>query len=53
MQLPENQPTPTCWPMATPLALEPTAVTRPTTSWPSVAGNCEMPNSSLKIDRSE
>src|SRR6267142_7219106 len=53
MQLAENQPTPTRCPTWSPLAFGPTAVTRPTTSCPRVAGYCEMPQSLLKTERSE
>src|SRR5437870_6702235 len=53
MQLPENQPTPTRCPTLSPLAFGPTAVIRPTTSWPRIAGYCELPQSLLKTERSE
>src|SRR4029453_8788838 len=53
MQLPELQPTPTRCPTWSPLALGPTAVTRPTTSWPRIAGYCEMSQSLFKTERSE
>src|SRR5215468_6202457 len=53
MSLAENQPTPTRCPTWCPLAFGPTAVTWPTTSWPRIAGYCEMPQSLLKTERSE
>src|SRR5262249_21049000 len=53
MQLPELQPTPTRCPTLSPLAFGPTAVTRPMTSWPRIAGYCEMPQSLFKTERSE
>src|SRR5262249_31527031 len=53
MQLPELQPTPTRCPTVSPLAFGPTAVTRPTTSWPRIAGYCEKPQSLFKTERSE
>src|SRR5207249_12091205 len=43
MQLPEFHPTPARCPTLSPLAFGPTAVTRPMTSWPRIAGYCEMP----------
>src|SRR5262249_38215557 len=51
--LPEFQPTPTRCPILSRLAFGPTAVTRPTISWPRTAGYCEMPQSLFKTDRSE
>src|SRR5437899_4384401 len=42
MSLPENQPTPTRCPTASPLVFGPMAVIRPVTSWPRIAGYCEI-----------
>ena len=53
MQLPEDQPMPTRWPRTRPLAPEPMAVTRPTTSWPRIMGYWDMPQSLLSTERSE
>ena len=50
----ELQSTPTRCPTCRPLAFEPTAVTRPTSSWPRIAGYCEKPQScSRRRDRSD
>src|SRR5262249_39996287 len=40
-------------PDVSPLASGPTAVALPTTSWPRIAGNCEMPHSLFNTERSE
>ena len=48
IQLAAVQPTPTRWPTFNPLAAAPTAVTRPTTSCPRMAGYWEMPQSLFK-----
>src|SRR6185503_9230335 len=53
MQLPEFHPTPTRCPALSPLAFGPTAVIRPMTSWPRIAGYCEMPHSLFNTERSE
>src|SRR5690606_2815920 len=52
-QLRAFQPSPTRWPIATPLALAPSAVTRPTASWPGTNGYWVKPHSLSSIDRSE
>src|SRR4030095_4567249 len=53
MQLPANQPTPWGCPPLSPFAFGLAAETRPTTSWPRIAGYCELPHSLLKTERSE
>src|SRR6516162_3354186 len=53
MQLPANQPIPTCWPIFRPLVAGPNSTTRPVASCPNTAGNFENPQSLFRTEMSE